>query len=65
MPRGHRLWVLPISQRFTLEMTSNPLFFLNLMPFDYTKRHFLSWPFPGSKLFLEEEARHLLLIKTL
>lgn len=27
MPRGHRLWVLPISQRFTLEMTSNPLFF--------------------------------------
>lgn len=48
MPRGHRLWVLPISQRFTLEMTRNThIFFFNLMTFDYTKSHFHLGRFQG------------------
>ena len=47
MPRGHRLWVLPISQRFTLEMTHSTQFFFNLMPFDYTKSHFHLGRFQG------------------
>lgn len=64
MPRGHRLWVLPISQEFTLEMTRNThIFFFNLMTFDYTKSHFHLGRFQGLN-HSWRKAHYLLLIKT-